>query len=87
MRISLFKGQGFLATTSSWVFGFILGVSGAVLSYLFYGAVVIIIAAPVRSAVAAKESWMALIETGLIAQLRADCLDIFERDKYVEAWG
>ena len=39
--ISLFLGQGFLATVTGWVVGFALGVIGAVLSYLFYGAFVI----------------------------------------------
>ena len=50
--ISLFLGQGFLATVTGWVVGFILGVIGALLSYLFYGAFIIIVAAMVGAGLA-----------------------------------
>lgn len=33
---SLLLGTGFLATTTGWVIGFVVGLLGAVLSYLFY---------------------------------------------------
>jgi hypothetical protein len=33
---TLLLGTGFLATTSSWVIGFVAGLAGALLSYLFY---------------------------------------------------
>jgi hypothetical protein len=33
---TLLFGTGFLATTTSWVIGFVVGLFGAVLSYLFY---------------------------------------------------
>lgn len=36
-------GSGFLVTTTSWVFGFVLGAVFAVLSYLFYYIAVIIV--------------------------------------------
>lgn len=37
-------GGGFLATTSSWVFGFVIGVLFAVLAYFFYYAAVAVLA-------------------------------------------
>jgi len=51
--VSLFLGQGFLVTVTGWVIGFILGVIGAVLSYLFYGAFVVIVAAMTGAGLAA----------------------------------
>jgi hypothetical protein len=69
--ISLFLGQGFLATVTGWVAGFILGVIGAVLSYLFYGAFVIIVAALAGAAVAAAIMTALGITTGWIIALVA----------------
>ena len=43
--VTLIFGTGFLATTTGLVVGFVVGVIGAVLSYLFYMAGVVIIAA------------------------------------------
>jgi len=40
-------GGGFLATTSSWVFGFVAGVIFAVVAYLFYYGAVVVLAATV----------------------------------------
>lgn len=40
-------GGGFLATTSSWVFGFVIGVLFAVAAYFFYYAAVAVLAATV----------------------------------------
>lgn len=40
-------GGGFLATTSSWVFGFFVGLIGAVVAYLFYYGAIAILAATV----------------------------------------
>jgi hypothetical protein len=37
-------GSGFLATTSSWVFGFVVGVVCAVVAYLYYYAAVVVLA-------------------------------------------
>lgn len=42
--ISLILGSGFLATTTGLVVGFVVGIIGAVLSYLFYTVGVLIIA-------------------------------------------
>lgn len=69
--ISLFLGQGFLATVTGWVIGFILGVIGAVLSYLFYGAFVIIVAALVGAGLAAAILTAVGITTGWIIAIVA----------------
>ena len=69
--ISLFLGQGFLATITGWVVGFILGLIGAVLSYLFYGAFVIIVAALAGAAVAAAIMTALGITTGWIIAIVA----------------
>ena len=69
--ISLFLGQGFLATVTGWVVGFLLGVIGAVLSYLFYGAFVIIVAALVGAGLAAPILTALGITTGWIIALVA----------------
>jgi hypothetical protein len=45
MGVSLLLGEGFLATVTGLVVGIILGVVGALLSYLFYMAGVVLIAA------------------------------------------
>ena len=69
--ISLFLGQGFLATVTGWVVGFLLGVVGAVLSYLFYGAFVIIVAALVGAGLAAAILTALGITTGWIIAIVA----------------
>ncbi len=38
-------GGGFLATTSGWVFGFVIGVGCALLAYFYYYAAVVVLAA------------------------------------------
>ncbi len=38
-------GRGFLATTSGWVFGFVVGVICAIIAYLYYYAAVVVLAA------------------------------------------
>src|SRR5262245_39479740 len=40
-------GGGFLATTSSWVLGFVVGVLFALVAYLFYYGAVVVLAATV----------------------------------------
>jgi len=40
-------GGGFLATTSSWVFGFVVGAVFAVVAYLFYYGAVVVLAASI----------------------------------------
>jgi len=50
MGTSLLLGGGFLATTTGLVVGFVVGLIGAVLSYLFYMAGVVIIAAALGGA-------------------------------------
>jgi len=69
--ISLFLGQGFLATVSGWVVGFLLGVVGAALSYLFYGAFVIIVAAMTGAGLAAAILTALGITSGWIIALVA----------------
>lgn len=69
--ISLLLGQGFLATVTGWVIGFIIGVVGAVLSYLFYGAFVIIVAAMVGAGLAAAIMGALGITTGWIIAIVA----------------
>jgi hypothetical protein len=69
--VTLFLGQGFLATVTGWVIGFILGLIGAVLSYLFYGAFVIIIAAMVGAGLAAAILTALGITTGWIIAIVA----------------
>jgi hypothetical protein len=49
--VSLILGTGFLATTTGLVVGFVVGIIGAVLSYLFYTVGVVIIAAAFGGAV------------------------------------
>jgi hypothetical protein len=69
--ISLFLGQGFLATVTGWVAGFLLGVIAAVLSYLFYGVFVIVIAALAGGVIAALIMTALGITTGWIVALVA----------------
>ncbi len=69
--ISLFLGQGFLATVTGWVAGFFIGVVGAVLSYLFYGVFVIIVAAMVGAGLAAAILTALGITTGWIIAIVA----------------
>jgi hypothetical protein len=69
--ITLFLGQGFLATVTGWVAGFILGVIAAVLSYLFYGVFVIVIAALAGGVIAALIMTALGITTGWIIALVA----------------
>lgn len=49
---TLIFGDGFLATTSSWIVGFIVGIVVALLSYLFYLAGVAILAGAMGAALA-----------------------------------
>jgi hypothetical protein len=89
--ISLFLGQGFLATVTGWVAGFILGVIGAVLSYLFYGVFVIIIAALAGAAVAAAimtalgitSGWLIALVALFNAAVVAFLTIVFNLQKYV----
>ena len=69
--ISLFLGQGFLATVTGWGVGFIFGVIGAVLSYMFYGAFVVIVAAIAGAVIAASIMTALGITTGWIIALVA----------------
>jgi hypothetical protein len=50
--ISLILGSGFLATTTALVVGFVVGIFGAILSYLFYTVGVLIIAGAIGGALA-----------------------------------
>ena len=52
-------GGGFLATTSSWVFGLVVGAVFAVASFLFYYAAIVILAGTVgsRLAVGSCRGW------------------------------
>ena len=43
--VTLFLGEGFLATVTGWVVGFVIGLVGALLSYMFYGIAVALLAA------------------------------------------
>ena len=59
--IQVLFGQGFLATTTSWIVGFIVALLFAVLSYLFYAVGVIVIAGALGYGVAvALLLWLGL---------------------------
>ncbi len=60
--VTLIFGGGFLVTVTGWVLGFVLGLIGALLSYLFYTFGVIIVAA----------GFGAAIGSGLMAALGFD---------------
>lgn len=89
--ISLFLGQGFLATVTGWVVGFILGVVGAVLSYMFYGAFVIIVAAMVGAGLASAiltalgitSGWIIAIVALVTAAIVAVVTLVLNLQKYV----
>ena len=89
--IALFLGQGFLATVTGWVVGFILGVIGAVLSYLFYGGFVLIVAAMVGAGLASAiltamgitTGWIIAIVALVTAAIVAVATLVFNLQKYV----
>ena len=89
--ISLFLGQGFLATITGWVAGSILGLIAAMLSYLFYGAFVTIVAALVGAAVAATimtavgitSGWIIAVVALFNAAVVAFLTIVFNLQKYV----
>ena len=89
--IALFLGQGFLATVTGWVVGFILGVIGAVLSYLFYGGFVLIVAAMVGAGLASTiltamgitTGWIIAIVALVTAAIVAVATLVFNLQKYV----
>lgn len=70
--VSLFLGQGFLATATGWLVGFILGLIGALVSYSF---------------TTWQCDWLARAIVGVVYQRRASREFTFERDDYLEAWG
>jgi Domain of unknown function (DUF4203) len=64
-------GYGFLATTTSWVVGFVVGAIFAVLSYFFYMAAVAVIAGSLGYVIAIS-IWLVLgLSTGFLAWLVA----------------
>ena len=67
--ISLILGGGFLATTTGLVVGFVVGIIGAVLSYLFYMVGVVIIAAAFGGAVGAGIMNAVGFDPGLITAI------------------
>lgn len=69
--ISLFLGQGFLATVSGWVVGFILGVIGALASYMFYGLAVGLIGALVGAAITSAIMGALGLDSGFIVAIIA----------------
>jgi hypothetical protein len=67
--ISLLLGEGFLATVTGWVVGFIIGLLGAVLSYMFYAVAVAIIAGALGMAFASGIMTALGFSPGLIVTL------------------
>lgn len=88
---TLLFGAGFLATTSGWVVGFVVGLFGAVLSYLFYLIGVAIIAAGFGWALGSGFMVALSFQTGLITGIVALVLAVvmvvlvmgFNLQKYV----
>ena len=68
---TLLFGAGFLATTTGWVVGFVVGLIGAVLSYLFYMLGVAIIAAGFGWAIGAGFMGALGFDSGLITGIVA----------------
>ncbi|NIV34304.1 MAG: hypothetical protein GWN58_34060, partial [Anaerolineae bacterium] len=64
--VTLIFGTGFLATTTGLVVGFVVGIIGAVLSYLFYMVGVLIIAGAFGGALAASIMSALGFDPGLI---------------------
>jgi hypothetical protein len=89
--VALIFGTGFLATTTSWVVGFAVGVVGAVLSYLFFKLGIAIVAAGIGAALGSGFMAALGFETGflvtivvLICAIAAAVLAVlFRIDKYV----
>ena len=65
--LTLLLGDGFLATLTSWVVGFILGLIFAILSYLFYIVGVAIVSGSIGYALGAGLIYAILPEASLIA--------------------
>ncbi len=89
--VSLILGGGFLATTTGLVVGFVVGIIGAVLSYLFYMAGVVIIAAAfggavgsgIMSAIGFDPGLVLGIVTVISALVAAGLTLLFNLQKYV----
>jgi len=89
--ISLFLGQGFLVTITGWVVGFILGVIGALASYMFYGLAVGLIGALVGAAISSvimgalglDSGWIVGIISLIVAGIAAVLTLKFNLQKYV----
>ena len=69
--VALVFGQGFLATVTGWAFGFVLGLIGAVLAYLFYYVGVAIVGAGFGAAVGSGLMAALGFETGFLNGLVA----------------
>lgn len=67
--VTLIFGTGFLATTTGLVVGFVVGLIGAVLSYLFYMAGVVIIAASIGGSLGSGVMSALGLEPGLITAI------------------
>ncbi len=65
--LTLLLGDGFLATLTSWVVGFLLGLIFAILSYLFYIVGVAIVSGSIGYALGAGLIYAILPEASLIA--------------------
>ncbi len=89
--VSLIFGTGFLATTTSWVVGAVVGLIAAVLSYLFFTLGIAIVAAAIGAALGAGfmsalgfESGFLAIIVVLICAIAAGLLTVlFNIGKYV----
>jgi hypothetical protein len=89
--VSLILGTGFLATTTGLVVGFVVGIIGAVLSYLFYTVGVVIIAAAfggavgsgIMSAIGFDPGLMLAIVTVISALVAAGLTLLLNLQKYV----
>lgn len=67
--VTLIFGTGFLATTTGLVVGFVVGLIGAVLSYLFYMAGVVIIAASIGGSLGSGVMSALGLDPGLITAI------------------
>jgi hypothetical protein len=89
--VALLFGTGFFATVSGLVAGFVLGLLFALLSYLFYGAGVVAIAAIIGYALGAGlmqafnlTAWWIVIPVGILAAALVVVLTLgFNLQKYV----
>ena len=93
--VQVLFGQGFLASTTSWVVGFIIGAIFAGLSYMFYNYAVAIMAASVGYVVGVSLLYWIGLNPGLISWLVGMILGIillvvtlrFNLQKYVVIAG